>query len=97
VSDALFDLDHPPPIRPGSSDYLAQLAGITYRDDLRPEGWSFWALAPVEKAWVRRYAATLAPVEHVWLTDGRALYQAQVELHSGRILRRRIYKEGLPS
>lgn len=89
--EALFDLDQPPPIRKGTRDYLAHLVSLRYRDDHRPEGWTFWALAPIEKSWEKPHDVTLAQTEHVWLTDGLALYQAQIELDTGRIVRRRIY------
>lgn len=89
--ETLFDLDQPPPISKGTRDYLAHLVSLRYRDDLRPEGWAFWALAPIEKRWGEPHDVTIAQTEHVWLTDGLALHQAQIELRTGRIVRRRIY------
>lgn len=89
-TEALFDVPAPP-IRKGASDYLSQLAGLRYRDGIRFEGWTFWALAPVEQRWLK--PAWVAQVEHVWLVHGRQLYQALVDIQTGEILRRRHYEE----
>lgn len=90
-TEALFGLERPPPIRRGARDYLAHLATIRYRDDIRPDSWSFWALAPVERRW--QQPAHVAQAEHVWLLSqhGSRLYQALVDVETGDILRRRRY------
>jgi hypothetical protein len=90
-TETLFELEQPPPIRKGSRDYLAHLAGLPYRDPLWfSEGWALWALAPVEKNWARN-PVTLRTVEHVWLVHDRRLHQALVDVATGEILRRRVY------
>jgi hypothetical protein len=90
-TEALFDVPAPP-IRKGASDYLGHLAGLRYRDGIRPETWTFWALAPVERRWLK--PEWVAQAEHVWLVYGRELYQALVDISSGEILRRRQYQGG---
>lgn len=103
-TEGLFDFDPPPPVRRGAADYLAQLAVISYTDDLRPHPWTFWALAPHVTAWTA-WAKTAAEdrgrgwldhLEHVWLTHDHELHQALVDVHTGAILRRRHYRPTEP-
>lgn len=86
--EALFDIPEPP-IRKGAADYLSHLGALRYHDEIRREGWTFWALAPFQRSWLK--PAPVAAVEHVWLVLDRQLYQALVDIQTGEILRRRHY------
>lgn len=90
-TETLFDIPMPP-VRKGSQGFLNHLSGLRYHDGIRPEGWTFWALAPAEQSWLK--PAPVATVEHVWLVymHKRELHQALVNIADGEILRRRLYR-----
>jgi hypothetical protein len=90
-AETLFDMPMPP-TRGGGRDYLSRLSALRYRDEVWPDGWMFWALAPTERSWLK--PAPVVTVEHVWLiyVAERKLYQALVNVADGEILRRRLYQ-----